>query len=116
MSLPCQVTHLKQQLAAARAEVACLKKELHGEGRGLGGGSGDDTLVQAAMEELEAQVASSEKQVERLRVEKVRGCSASRGTRGPFCCCKVLQKKDQETRSRHPPGSVKLEHPIDPGP
>jgi hypothetical protein len=65
-----QVTHLRQQLAAARAEVACLKKAIHG-GPGGSRAQAGDALMQAALEELEAQAAGSEKEVQRLRVQMV---------------------------------------------
>lgn len=60
-----QVAHLKQQLAAARAEVACLKKAMHGPGGGGGG------VVQAALEELEGQVEEKQKELERKNVQLV---------------------------------------------
>lgn len=67
-----QVAVLRQQLSAARAEAAALRRALHEAQRGLGAGAGGGAISAAALEQAQARAETVEADAAHLRVQLVR--------------------------------------------
>jgi Kinesin motor domain len=68
-----QVAMLRQQLSAARAEAAALRRALHAAQRCQNPAAGSSVISAAALEQVQARAESMEMDNVRLRIQLVRG-------------------------------------------
>jgi hypothetical protein len=68
-----QVAMLRQQLSAARAEAAALRRALHAAQRCQNPAAGSSAISAAALEQVQARAESMEMDNVRLRIQLVRG-------------------------------------------